>query len=250
MDAVTLEQLQNPASAYYTEAKSGFGGKNGGIRLNAVRDAAIGVGLRGGMKARTDEINEALKQVERSMDVTYDFRPYVVQDRVLPPVITESRDVYTQSGDTVIRLAGRAYRIEAQARFVSRVPTWREYLVMKYEITMPSPALLPKTPEETEVWKQSVADGWSEGMAQADKAFDMNYDRLDRDYLGILRFHKLVASNMVTMPIIAQSSMSVTGNGDQMAVDEHLLRITLLPSFNLNVDNWMATPSRVEAATP
>lgn len=250
MDAVTLEQLQNPASAYYSEAKAGFGGKNGGIRLNAVRDAAVGVGLRGGMKARSDEINDALKQVDRAMDVTYDFRPYVVQDRVLPPVIVESRDVYTQSGDSVLRLAGRSYRIESQARFVSRVPTWREYLVMKYEITMPSPALLPKTPEETEVWRRSVAEGWREGIEQADKVFDMNYDRLHRDYLGILRFHRLVASNMVTMPIIAQSSTPVSGDGNQMAVDEHLLRITLLPSFNLNSDNWTATPGPVKQSRP
>lgn len=243
MDAITLEQLQNPASAYYSEITKGSAiGSTGNIRLDAVREAAFGVGVRGGLKARSDELSEALNQVGRQLDVTYDFRPYVIQGRVLPPIVVESRDIYTQGSDTALRLAGRSYKIEAQARFVSRMPTWREYLDIRYQITPPAPALLPKTPEETTVWQTAVADGWAQGREQADRVFNMNFDRLDRDFLGMVRFHKLVEANMVTMPIIAQSSSAITGNASSMSVDERLLRITVLPSFNIDITTWTPRP--------
>jgi len=246
MDAITLDQLQNPTSAYYTEAKkaNGAGGASGNIRLDAVREAAIGVGLRGGLKSRSDEIAAALEQTTRQLDTAYDFRAFLIQGRVLPAVISESRDIYTQGSDVVLRLAGRAYKVESQARFVSRAPTWRDYLLMRYEVAMPSPSLLPKNPDEESVWKKAVAEGWAQGQQQADTMFRTNFDRLDRDFYGVLRFHKLVAQNVLTMPIIARTTMPVTGNKSQIAIDETLLRLTVLPAFNLNVPEWKAVPGK------
>ncbi len=251
MDAITLDQLQNPASAYYTEAKKavGAGGASGNLRLDAVREAALGVGLRGGLKARTDAITAALEQTTRQLDTAYDFRAYLIQGRVLPAVISESRDIYTQGSDVVLRLAGRNYKVESQARFVSRAPTWRDYLVMRYEVAMPSPSLLPKTPEEGEVWKRAVAEGWAQGQQQGDTAFRTNFDRLDRDFYGVLRFHRLAAQNVVSMPIVARTSMPVTGNKGQISIDETLLRLTALPAFNLNVPEWKATPGKYSVRT-
>jgi defect in organelle trafficking protein DotC len=245
MDAVPLEQLQNPASAYYQEIKHQFGGGTGNLRLDAVREAAMGVGVRGGMAARTEELNKALGETGRQLDSAYDFRPYVYQGRVLPPVIVESRDVYTQGGDTALRLAGRTYKIEAQARFVSRTPMWRDYLITKYEVSMPSPALLPRSPEEAEAWRGAVAEGWKQGSAQADLVFKANFDRLDRDFLGVLRFHTLAASNMVTLPVVASTTVAVTASKGQMAVDERLLRITVLPEFSGVPARWVPAPGMI-----
>jgi defect-in-organelle-trafficking protein DotC len=245
MDAVPLEQLQDPTSAYYSEIKQNGLSRNGSARLKTIRDAALGVGIRGGLKAKTDETSKALNEVNRQLDVAYDFRPYLIQGRVLPAVIVESRDIYTQGSDTALRLAGRTYKIEQQARFTSRAPTWKEYLLVTYDVAMPSPSLLPKTPEETEVWKTAVAEGWEIGVKDAERIFKSNFDRLDRDYVGILRFHKLVVTGQITMPIIATATMAVNGSKREMALDEMLLRITVLPEFNLKPVYWKAAPGSV-----
>lgn len=249
MDAIALEQLQNPKSAYYSTVQRPTAtapGSTGSIRLDAVRDAALGVGLRGGLKSRTDELLKALETVTKQMDGIYNFVPFVIQGRVLPPVIVEAKDIYSQGSDTALRLAGRSYRIETQARFVSRPPAWQDYLVLRYEINMPAPALLPKDEKESALWSSTVADGWRQGREQADQIFQKNFDRLERDFLGVVRFHKLVESNMLTMPIIARSSMPISGDATKVHLDEELLRITVLPRFNLDLVEWKASPGRIE----
>jgi defect-in-organelle-trafficking protein DotC len=253
MDAVALDQLQNPQSAYYSTIQrptSAVSGSTGSIRLDAVRDAALGVGLRGGLKSRTDELLKALDAVSKQMDGIYNFVPYVIQGRVLPPVIVEARDIYTQAGDTALRLAGRSYRIESQARFVSRPPAWQDYLILRYEVNMPAPALLPKDDKETALWSSTVAEGWRQGREQAERVFQKNFDRLERDFLGVVRFHKLVEANMLTMPIIARTSMPISGDANKVHLDEELLRITVLPRFNLDLVEWKATPGRIEPKGP
>ena len=75
--------------------------------------------------------------------------------------------------------------------------------------------------------------------------FNANFDRLNRDFIGVVRFHKLVESNVVTMPFIASSSMAITGDDQSIALDEKLLRITVLPRFNMNISNWKARPGKV-----
>lgn len=242
-EVVALEQLQNPQSAYYAAAKTSA--TTGNIRLDAVRNAALAVGIRGGLKFRTAELVSALTKVTRQMDMVYNFTPYLIKGRVLPPVIVESRDIYTGS-DMSIRMAGRSYKIESQARFVSRPPTWKDYLVVNYDVAMPSSALMPKDAIETVLWSKTVADGWQQGIEQANQAFEANFDRLDRDYIGVVRFHKLLKSNMISMPIIAKSETSISGDSSTMYVDEELLRITVLPSFNLKIFDWKMNPGKVE----
>lgn len=240
MDAITLEalqQLNQPVAEQRIVAQST---RRNGDRLEALREAALGVGARGGLIFEGGVINKSLDRVKRNLDTVYDFSPLMIKSRVIPPVLTEARDIYTQGDPATLRLAGRSYKVEAQARFASRPPQWREYLAMEYGgVTMPSPTLLPRSTEEQEVWRKAVADGWMQGVKQADEIFDTNLSRLNRDYVGMTRYHVLAIKGMVTIPVVAEQSMPINTTGNTMSLDETLLRITALPQFNADMKEWM-----------
>jgi len=210
-------------------------------RFQAIFDTALGLGVKAGMAWQLRNIDDAVKRRQREFDTVYDFSHLMIQDRVVPPVITEARDLYSQDGDYALRLSGAYYKIEYQARFSSVAPNWREYL------TFPKPdldrvalmaTLLPRDFEEKRVWRLAVADGWKQGVEQVNLMLQYGLDRMNRDYTGMLRFHTFVMQGKLSMPAVASEAIDVTLNGQEMAVDETLLRITTLPEFNDKMSGW------------
>jgi len=246
MTAPTLEQLQNINQPVYEQlviSESG-GDIKGNARLAALREAAEGVGARGGLLFETTAITRVLKRVERNLDTVYDFSSLMIQRRVVPPVLIESRDVYTQNDSSSLRLAGRIYKVEAQARFASRAPHWQDYLYVNYgDQDLPPSTMLPRNDEEQTVWKKAVTEGWEQGIKQGRFNFQTNFNRLNRDYIGMTRYHILELKGMVTLPIVAQQRMPINASGETMNLDETLLRITALPSFNARMNSWSPLPN-------
>lgn len=229
--------------------------KNSPARLRAVVDSGISVGIKSGMSFHLENIRRAVKANERNLDQVYDFGMLLIHDRVVPPVITEARDIYSQDGNYTLRLSGAHYRIESQARFVSTPPTWRDYLTFpraNISRTDLVANLSPKTEEERKAWKMAVADGWRQGVAQANLILSTAFDRMNRDLSGMLRFHTFVMQGKISLPAIASESIAVTREGATMSVDETLLRIVTLPEFNGRLDTWTASGSLTpaQASTP
>lgn len=228
-------------AATFTDAMKAQKNEAAKARFQAILDTALGIGVKAGMAWQLHNIDEAVKRRRREFDTVYDFSYLMIQDRIVPPVITEARDLYSQDGDYALRLSGAYYKIEYQARFSSVAPNWREYL------TFPKPdldraalmtTLLPRDSEEKRVWELAVSDGWKQGVEQANLMLQYGLDRMNRDYTGMLRFHAFVMQGKLSMPAIASESIAVTHNGQTMAVDETLLRITTLPEFNGKIANW------------
>lgn len=222
-------------------------------RGEAILDTALQVGVKAGMSWQLTNINKALKLREREFDTVYDFSTLMIQDRVVPPVITEARNVYTQDGDYTLRLSGAYWKIESQAKFSSVPPSWREY------VTFPPPvidrtsllsALMPRNSAEEKVWKLAVRDGWDKGVKQANLMLEYGMDRMNRDIGGMRRFSEFARHGQVSMPIIAGASIPVTKDGATMAVDETLLRITALPEFNDNMAVWRGSVAPSTIADP
>ena len=244
MPPMTLEQAQRlydrPAyvrsaapqdAETLTDAMKAQKNESAKARSQAILDTALGLGVKAGMAWQLRNIEAAIKLHQREFDTIYDFGHLMIQTRVVPPVITETRDLYNQDGEYALRLSGAYYKIEYQARFSSVAPNWREYL------TFPQPdlsraslmaALMPRDSDEERVWQLAVADGWKQGVEQANLMLQYGLDRMNRDYAGMLRFHTFVMQGKLTLPAIASESISVTNNGQTMAVDETLLRITKL----------------------
>ena len=211
-------------------------------RLEAVRDSGKAIGIQTGINRQMYFMKRALKQHEREMDTVYDFGPLMIQGRVVPPVITEVRDMYHQEGDRVIKLSGVEYNIESQARFSSVLPNWKEYFEYgagnsnQTNISLG----LQISGDEEHLFRQSIRDGYEEGINAANTMFKHSFEKLNRDYTGMLRFNTFVKRGMISMPIIASADLEITNTGNRLTLDEKLLRITILPRFNSNMDSWGA----------
>lgn len=246
MDAISLQALENLNQPVVVQQAVASSDHKNAYRLEALREAAFGVGARGGLVSQNRVIEKALQKVKRNLDTVYDFAPLMIKARVVPPVLTETRDIYTQGGAVTLRLAGRSYKVEEQAHFSSRPPQWRQYLLMDLgDVSMPSPELLPRTAAEQDLWRKNVAKGWKKGVAQANEILQLNLNRLNRDYVGMVRYHILALKRMVTIPVVAEQNMPLNSSGNTMNLDETLLRITALPEFNTDIRKWMPLAGEV-----
>lgn len=208
------------------------------LRLKTMANYAKTVAIRSGLRSRINNINEVIKANERNLDAIYDFQPLMIQDRVVPPVISEVTDLYNQPNATQINIAKKRYKIERQARFASTAVNWREYLQFPIETSAfekfgyIAGDMKPQNKAELQVWHDATMEGWEMGVNQANNILKQALERLNRDFIGMVRFHQFVMQGKLSMPVIAQYKINDTNDGTTMVVDEDLLRITVLPTFN------------------
>lgn len=222
-------------------------------RTQAIRDTALSLGVKGGIAWQLENIRAAIEHRARDLDTVYEFGHLMIQDRVVPPVISEARDLYNQDGDRTLRLSGAYYRIESQARFSSVSPSWRQYLTfpsLKIEYSMLTNTLKPRDDDERRLWRLAVADGWKQGVEQANLMLKNSLDRMNRDFTGMLRFHSFVIQGRIRMPAVASEQIAVTHKDGTMAVDETLLRITDLSDFVTDTKNWTGVLTNSRLASP
>lgn len=224
-----------------------------GARTQAIRDNAFALGVKGGISWQLNRIRAIIDRNARNLDSVYDFGHLMIQDRVVAPVISEARDLYNQDGDRALRLSGAYYRIESQARFSSVAPSWRLYLTfpkIRIDYSTLTRMLKPRDEDEHRLWRLAVADGWRQGVEQANLMLRNGMDRMNRDFTGMLRFHTFVMQGKLRMPAVASEQIPVTQQGETMAVDETLLRITTLPAFTADSRRWTGVITQSPQASP
>ena len=141
--------------------------------------------------------------------------------------------------DTSIRLDSKTYKIIQQARFVTTPPTWRDYLYMDFSPpNVPSKSLLPESQDEAKVWNAYLKKGWIQGTDQANDIFRSNLDRMKRDFLGMVLYRKLLEQHMVSSPFVAQTSLGVTGDANEIHINDQVLRITAPSALQTDASKW------------
>jgi hypothetical protein len=210
-------------------------------RYAAIRDNGKNVGIQAGINYQLHMFMKAIKKHERDLDTVYDFGPLMIKGRVVPPVISEVTDVYAQDDDNMsLTVAGVVYKIENQAKFSSVAPNWRSYLDFGQGNADFTPQVmgLNLKGKEKDIFEAAIREGYREGIYQGNEIVSHGFDRLNRDYKGMLEFHKQVLGKQMTMPVIAKSEMPMSHKGDTLVLDEKLLRLTVLPQFNTDMDKW------------
>ncbi len=163
----------------------------------------------------------------------------LLDDNILPPVLIEARNTLNLSGGDSIRVADRNYKIVNQAKFITAAPTWREYLLMSYDLPqLPDRSLLPRNKPERIMWENDLEEGWNAGLQQAELIFMENINRLVRDYKGMILYRNLLAQHIVSEPYVASMNMGITGGGNDMTVNDRLLRITAFPQLQADSSAW------------
>lgn len=209
------------------------------IRYQAIKEGALSVGAQGGLAHRSRAINNMLAKQRKSLDKTFDFNGMLLDHSVLPPVLVEGAHTLNLDGDDTIRVADKTYSLVSQARFVTAVPLWTDYLWMNFtRPAVPDPSLLPRNSEEDAIWKENVLMGWKKGLAQAESIYESNVARLKRDYEGMALYRELLAKHMISAPFVAKTDLGITGGGENLTVNDRIFRITAKPQLDPNAHNW------------
>jgi len=77
------------------------------------------------------------------------------------------------------------------------------------------------------------------GEAQADDILKQNFATLQRDFLGMVFYHRMLDNGMVSKPYVAANKLGVTRSADgSMHVGEVFMRITAMPDFVDATGKW------------
>ncbi len=212
------------------------------LRLGALKATALSYGTQAGYARRAFEIQGKVQSQARELDRVFDFQGLMLDRNVLPPVLVEAANTLTHTGPDALRLSDHTYQIASQARFVTAAPNWREYLLSSMTAALGGLelSLVPRDAAEKRYWDAQVRAGWSVGVQQADQVFAAQLARLSRDYKGMVLYRHLLSLNMVSKPFVAESNMGVTGDGNQIAVNDRVLRITAMPQLETRAEQWRA----------
>ncbi len=214
------------------------------MRQDAIRESALSYGARGSLAARTWEIRRDLLAREKYLDRVFNFRNLLIATGsgllIEPPIIGETQETLkVESDGQNAAVADTIYNIGREAKIVTAPRDWRVYLEREWGNLEPPPAeLIPQTDEERRLWRGWIADGWKEGLKQADAVFKADLDRLVADYKGMVRYRQLLAQGMVSQPYALQVDRGVTGGGKEMRIGDRAIQITGPSQLKTETSEW------------
>lgn len=209
------------------------------MRQDALKEVAGQLGASSGLAFRMNQLKREVDTKSTELDQIFDFTKVTIDNGVLAPVLTEGLAAYAQDSDDQVRIADKMYKIESPAKFVSVYPTWRSYIRFAFpSFESPQSAYLPKNDTEKQIWDASVKEGWAKGIDQANRIFETSYSRLERDYLGMVKYKILLAEGLITPTVVAKQNLGITGGGREMSINDQVFRITDHSALNPNNKAW------------
>jgi defect-in-organelle-trafficking protein DotC len=239
VDTTNLSQLES--IKIDPRAPTAIPGGLSPLRQKSLEDSAMSIGAQGGLAWASSEINAKMNKDRKYLDTIFNFQVLMLNHGVMPPVLETGDFSLNLADPNTIRVADRTYKIVQQARFVTTPPNWREYLLLPYsKPDLPNRTLLPRSSEEMEAWRRGVRAGWDKGIQQAYSIFQQNMARLKRDYRGMLLYRKLLEQRMISPPFVARTEMGITGDGNDMRINDQVLRIVESAKLQTNGRSWNA----------
>jgi defect-in-organelle-trafficking protein DotC len=214
------------------------------IRFEAIKEAAVSYGARGGLAWRTYHIRLELDHRASYMDQVFDFNSLLIPAPsgllIEPPVVSDAENaMIINGGGREAALADRVINITRNARIVSIGKSWRNYLEREWgDVTPPPDILRPNDKKERAKWREWVRQGWKQGIEQADEIFQFDLNQLVADYRGMVRYRMLLAQGMISPPYALQVYRGVTGGGNEMRVGDRAVEITGMPELVPSAEKW------------
>ena len=214
-------------------------------RLASVRQSAISLGMRAGFNRGIWCYQRQIERVSKRLDKTFNFGALLFQAGggflYEPGIVTEDMDDRAVKDDGK-RAASASNRIVLAARenLVSRPRDWRQYLIVDIEALAPEhPANRPQSGDR-EQWEKWVAEGWRRGLQQATDTMDELWSRLDRDYVGMVTYKRLMLEGKLEKPKSYVAVRGVTGNEAELRVDDTEVQTTKPSGLQPNAGKWRA----------
>ena len=219
------------------------GEKGSELRRQAMVESAHAHAAAAAMAERARAIAATLEASAADLDRIYRFDALVLHRAgfvIAPPVLVEVGDAIRTAPDgSRAASARRVLRIAERARILAAIPDWRDWLVRSWPDPRPvHSVLLPRTPEEQATVDAARARGGRDGIALADAVHAEDLDRLNRDWLGMIAWHRRAASGMVTEPEVRHESIPVSGGGRVLRIDETVLELADPAKLNPVMQLW------------
>ncbi|MCU7950950.1 MAG: type IV secretion system DotC family protein [gamma proteobacterium symbiont of Bathyaustriella thionipta] len=238
-DPVKLEEILELESSGAEDSQNSEGESIiSNLRIRSLKQAGYSLGVQSGMAWRMTVLNKYLDQNSTRLDRIFDFSRFLMDGKVLYPVILESKRMYHHESDIKARTVSVSYVLSKNAKVVPSAPSWREYLSRNAQRPqIPDRRLFPSTAFEKKVWIEVIKKGWIDGVEQANDIFTIDQRKLYRDYSGMQRFRMLVQQNLISMPELAIGNFGVIKDGKTLNVNDVIYEITMGADFN-NEKNW------------
>lgn len=214
------------------------------IRGDAIKEAALSFGARGGLAKRTWQIRKELETRERYLDKVFNFGQLLISAPsgflIEPPIVSEAMNaMIVDVGGQTAAVSDKIFNITRNARITSAPRTWRTYLEREWGEVIPPPDILtPRNAEERAIWKEHVDMGWKSGFEQADDIFAQDLARMTSDFEGMVRYRMLLSQGMISPPYALQVDRGVTGGGNEMRIGDRAVQITGVPQLVTGTDQW------------
>lgn len=232
----SLDDLMNPSSKATTGVTD--------IRSEMIETAANTVGFQNGLADAAKTLIDQLNIRQSRLDNIFQFNTLVQKNGVLPPVIVEANDLSAFSEDQ-IRTADKVYKIIKTERFVSVPPSWKDYLYVGL-INQPGEVVgvKPENSAELKLWRKAVQKGWEQGQNQASEILKENFNRLNRDFTGMMLYSTLRQQHMIDSTTVGESITTLNGTKDQLMIGDKHKRILKKATFNTNPAQWKPVLNR------
>ena len=230
-------------AALVSAAPAAAGEQGSVLRRQAMVESAHAHAAAAAMAERARVIAAMLETSAADLDRIYHFDALVLHQAgfvIAPPVLVEVRDaVRTAPDGSRAASARQVLRIAERARILPAIPDWRDWLVRSWPEPGPvHSVLLPRTPGEQAAFDAARARGERDGTALADAVHAEDLDRLNRDWLGMIAWHRRAASGMVTEPVVRIESIPVSGGGRVLRIDEAVLDLADPARLNPVMQLW------------
>ncbi|WPM86299.1 type IV secretory system conjugative DNA transfer family protein (plasmid) [Apirhabdus apintestini] len=98
--------------------------------------------------------------------------------------------------------------------------------------------MIPRNRAERNVWQNAIKKGWEEGRQSADDTLAANFNRLTRDYTGMMRYSLLVKQKMVTPPVVTEQQQTVSGTREELMLGDKVRDLKQRAGFELDKKQW------------
>ncbi|AXE28464.1 hypothetical protein DK842_00060 [Chromobacterium phragmitis] len=185
------------------------------LKLKAIYGAGLSYGAQLGQSRETERLNAMLQEQDASLSKIFDFSKLLLPDSLLPPVLSSAKNSVRLDGPSSVVSVEASYRVKEDARFVTAVPTWWDYMQQPVpDVREPDAALKPQTAEEKQAWNDGVKQGWATGVLAAKSAYESKLAQLNESFNGMMLYKMLWLKNMVDPPkVIKQEQRVAEANG-------------------------------------
>lgn len=218
------------------------------LRRKVVRNSAISLGVSIAVAYESNRYNKLWESYSDFYDRVMRFDVLMMGSdagQIIVPAIISQVDNYSatiEQGRT-FRAAGKVYRIVEQPYFDYQPPSWRSYLNLSFDSPkIPPPSVLPKNKVEVEIFRTYLVKGFVAGVDVVEQRAEVAYEKMVGDFNGMALYHVLLDYEMVSMPVIETnySAVAINGKGDEMSLDDTIMRISVHPRLDGDRNKWRA----------